>query len=414
MPKRPPPADPHPRPSDGKPGAAPSQPRDGSPAVAAAPPPAQPAEPRPILVLARDPAVIRAAQGAVRATGTEAPARPVGSAREALAAVLAADQPPRLLILEHGLAEDTEGLEAMLADPFGPTRAMLLHREHAEALDPRAVLAALRSQIRPAAEAGDAGTLRRGLEQDRVSVRYQPMVRLRDGAAVAAEALARWTQPPKLLAPDTFVPLVEQAGLGLALSMAVARRAAAELAGFLRRGRPLRYVSVNLPLAVLEEAGTVGWLRQILRDNGLRPHHLALELTETTPVHDPAPLRRALLRLRQAGFAVLIDDLCRDDEREALLHLPFSGVKLDRSFTTALPASARARRSAQRVVALARRHGMRVVAEGISTQAEWRAAAALSVDLAQGYAVARPMPAAVLPEWRHGWTPPALAHPQAR
>ena len=101
--------------------------------------------------------------------------------------------------------------------------------------------------------AEDTEAIRLGLLQGQVSVRYQPIVRIRDGRPAGAEALARWEAPTERCSPESFVPIVESAGLGLDLSIAVARRAAREFAVVRRsrrRGTNCR-VSVNLPLAVL-------------------------------------------------------------------------------------------------------------------------------------------------------------------
>ena len=364
----------------------------------------------PIMVLTQDQGVLRAARSAVSALGQPASGlQHAFSPQEALNAVLAADEPPRLLILEDGASGNgIDELRVATADAFGATRSMVLSRDHAAALSPRAIRAAMRSLPAATPLAEDTEAIRLGLLQGQVSVRYQPIVRIRDGQPTGAEALARWEAPTERYSPESFVPIVESAGLGLDLSIAVARRAAQEFAMVRRsrrRGRNCR-VSVNLPLAVLLQDDTAAWLGLILAKAGLPAHALALELTETTPVEDRSLLRRALLRLRRAGHEVLLDDLCLDDPRESLLDLPFGGVKLDRSVTAAMRHSHRARNMVRRVVRQADSAGMRVVAEGISDLGLWRAAAAAGVSHAQGYAVGRPMPAEVLPVWSRNWTQP--------
>ena len=141
----------------------------------------------------------------------------------------------------------------------------------------------------------------------------------------------------------------------------------------------------------------------------MHPRDLAIELTETTPVRDGGALRRALLRLRRAGHDVVIDDLGLQDERSWLLDLPFTGVKLDRSLVLALPNSARARRELGGIVRRARRGGLRVTAEGISSALLWRTAGSLGVDEMQGFAIGRPMLAEGLPAWASHWPATGLA-----
>jgi EAL domain-containing protein (putative c-di-GMP-specific phosphodiesterase class I) len=126
-------------------------------------------------------------------------------------------------------------------------------------------------------------------------------------------------------------------------------------------------------------------------------------MTETAPVLDRPALRRALERLRNAGIAVLIDDMGLDEDRTDLIALPFAGIKLDRHLVTAMPSRRRARAEVQKLVRMAHAAGMSVTAEGVSNACLWRAVAAAGVDNAQGYAIARPLPAAALHAWKGAW-----------
>jgi EAL domain-containing protein (putative c-di-GMP-specific phosphodiesterase class I) len=240
-----------------------------------------------------------------------------------------------------------------------------------------------------------------GLINGEVAVHYQPVVRLADRRPVMVEALARWNRSPVPVSPSCFVPLAEGCGLVRALSVLVATRAAAELAPLwqtLRLG-----VSVNLPLALLLQPDLVCWLRRALRTGGLRPAQVALELTETSAVHDRSALRRALLRLREAGHRVLLDDIILHDDRTWLLGLPFSAFKLDRSLVERLPEDAHARHEVRRLVRLAEAGGKQVIAEGISHRRLWGSVRGLGVHHAQGFLVGRPQPATGLPGWCSGW-----------
>ncbi len=367
-----------------------------------------------ILVLARDAATGTVLLDALAAAGAGDGARSVSSAREALAAVLAPGTPPRLLILDAGASgRDLHALRRAASDPFAATRLVPLPPDWPRgAPDLAAVLAALSPEPPPPlAPARDAASLRRGLALGEIAVRFQPIVRIADRLPVAVEALARWDAPHAPLGPDDFVPLAERAGMGSALSAAVARRATAELAPLF--GTLACRLAVNLPLRTLLDPASRDWLSRAARDAGLRPGALTLELTETTPVRDRALLRRALHRLRDAGLPVTLDDLCLDDGRDALLDLPFAGFKLDRSVVAAMPRSHRARREVARLVRLAERRGMTVTAEGVSGRASWRAVAAAGAHLAQGFAVGRPVMASLLPAWSRAWAQ-AWARPLSR
>nr|WP_264185761.1 EAL domain-containing protein [Roseicella aerolata] len=256
----------------------------------------------------------------------------------------------------------------------------------------------------PAAPSVSDGTVRdlqEGLARGEISVHYQPVVRMADRRPVMVEALARWHRPSAPVPPDRFVPLAERAGLARCLSLAVAGTALAELARLWPRLR--LGVSLNLPLALLLQPDLLSWLGRALGRQGLGPRQVALELTETTPVHDLAQLHRVLLRLRAAGFRVLLDDVVPGDGRERLHRLPFSGLKLDRSLVERLPGQAQSRQEVRRLVRLAETQGQAVVAEGVSDRRIWGALRGLGVHYAQGYGIGRPVPATALPDWWAGW-----------
>lgn len=243
--------------------------------------------------------------------------------------------------------------------------------------------------------------LRAGLAQGEIAVRYQPVVRVRDRRPMMVEALARWQPASGDVAPDHFVPLAERAGLVGELSAIVATAAIADLGPLWSRLR--LGVTINLPLMLVLQPGLTAWLDRAIGWSVLAPRQVAIELTETTPVRDPAGLQRALLRLRAAGYRVLLDDVTLQDDRDRLLALPFSGLKLDRSLVERLPQDGRARRAVRRLVAEAEARGQTVIAEGVSHPALWAALRGLGVHFAQGYAVGRPLPAAALPRWAADW-----------
>lgn len=248
---------------------------------------------------------------------------------------------------------------------------------------------------------GSAAALRDGLARGEIGVHYQPVVRLADRRPVMVEALARWNRPDAAVSPETFVPLAERAGLGRSLSVSVAGTAAVEIARLWPRLR--LGVSINLPLEQLLQPDLQSWLGRALGRHGLRPRQVSLELTETTPVLDLAHLHRVLLRLRTAGYRVLLDDVALRDGRARLHRLPFAGLKLDRSLVERLPAEAHSRQEVRRLVKLAASQDQVVIAEGVSDRRIWGALCHLGVHYAQGYAVSRPLPATALPGWWAGW-----------
>lgn len=243
--------------------------------------------------------------------------------------------------------------------------------------------------------------LRRGMEQGEISVRYQPVVRLTDRRPVLVEALARWQSAGQAVAPAEFVPLAEAAGLVGELLAIVTRTAIADLGPLWPRLR--LGVTINLPLALLLRPELAAWLDRARAHSALTASQVALELTESEPVRDMGGLRRALGRLRGAGYLVLLDDIAPDDARARLYALPFAGLKLDRSVVARLPRSAATRQAVRRLVLASGRRGQMLIAEGVSEPAHWTALRALGVHAAQGFAVGPPIPAAQLAGWSAGW-----------
>jgi EAL domain-containing protein (putative c-di-GMP-specific phosphodiesterase class I) len=372
-----------------------------------------------VLVLARDPAVIAAAEKAVRAE-RRGPATLVGSGREALAHLAApGDALAHLVCDPTAVTSHWPQVLANLADPSGTTRLVLVTATNGDsALPPdRDRLAA---ELREAAAPLDplppepASALREGMARGEIGVRYQPIVRVSDRKPVMLEALARWHREDSMVPPAAFVPIAEKFGLLSALSAEVTRCVARDLPTLpqaLRLG-----VSVNLSLPLLLSSDLLPCVERVAHRAGLKPSGLLFELTETAEVEDRSALRRALARLRAGGHKVLLDDLALRDERRGLLDLPFTGFKLDRRFVEALPDDAAARNETRSLMRHAEAWGQVVVAEGVSDERVWRAVRGLGIHLAQGFAVGRPLPAAALPVWLQVWrgSGPArgAAHPR--
>ncbi len=368
-----------------------------------------------MLLLARDPTIISAAQAAARGLDCSPPLL-MQDGRDILAHIFSAQEPPQQIVCQPSVAGATwPALVATATDPFGATGLVVVKESGSGDLEPKhgltwataepvSLARALRraGQIRPQVPTEDPVALATGLRRGEIAVRYQPAVRISDRKPILLEGLARWQRRDDTpLNPDAFVPLAERSGLGRALSIAVAHRAFSEMANAAARiGASL---SLNLPLNVMLEGDVLSWLRDVQSHTHFPFSALILEMTETIPVLDRTALRRALTRLRNAGLAVLVDDMGLGDERAALLSMPFSGIKLDRHLVAAMPTSRRARAEVEKLVRKAHAAGMTVTAEGVSDGRLWRAVAAAGVDHAQGFAIARPLPAAALGAWHYAW-----------
>jgi EAL domain-containing protein (putative c-di-GMP-specific phosphodiesterase class I) len=379
--------------------------------------PAKPDEAR-MLLLARDPLVISAAQAVARGMERSPPLL-LRDGREMLAHLFSSGAPPRQIVCQASAAGASwPALLATATDPFGSTDMVVVADRPGTATadgqpsagitwamaEPLSLARALQQAAltRRQVPTDNPDELAIGLKRGEIAVRYQPAVRISTRRAVLLEGLARWQRPYDTpLSADSFVPMAERHGMGRALSIAVAHRAFTEMAAAAARiGAAL---SLNLPLNVLVEHDVMSWLRDLQASTRFPLSSLMLEMTETSPVQDRSALRRALCKLSQAGLPVLIDDMGLEEDRTSLLSLPFAGIKLDRHLITAMPTRRRARAEVEKLVRRAHRAGMTVTAEGVSDACLWRAVAAAGVDNAQGYAIARPLPAAALRAWQDAW-----------
>jgi EAL domain-containing protein (putative c-di-GMP-specific phosphodiesterase class I) len=242
------------------------------------------------------------------------------------------------------------------------------------------------------------------LADARIETRYQPVVRLVDRVPVGLEALARMNHPVHgTVLPDEFVPQIEDAGLAARLTELVAASAFADMAGPALALLPLS-VSLNFPLDVLLLTTALTRLEAQRKAAGIAVERVLIELTESRPVEDMVALRRALEIIRGAGYQIVIDDVGPAVPKlDALLDLPFTGMKLDKDLVVRMQTVPEAMTMVQRTIEIAKQRGLTVVAEGIEDAETWHLAARLGVDQAQGFLVAHPMPAAAVAAWLASW-----------
>lgn len=235
-----------------------------------------------------------------------------------------------------------------------------------------------------------------------IEARYQPIVRLADRVPVGLEALARLNHPTRgRMLPHRFVPQMEDAGLAPLLTQRVANRAFADMAGVLAPHR--LDVSLNFSLDVLLVAAALTMLDEQRRLAGIDAGQVMIELTESRPVEDIAALGRTIESLRALGYGIAIDDVSPAVPRlDALLELPFSAIKLDKTIVLNLDA-AEAQAFVGRIVETAAARGMTMTAEGVENAASWHRLRALGVDHAQGFLVARATQVEDVPAWLARW-----------
>jgi diguanylate cyclase (GGDEF)-like protein/PAS domain S-box-containing protein len=236
--------------------------------------------------------------------------------------------------------------------------------------------------------------LLRALERDQLSVHYQPIWALETGKIVSFEALLRWHHPERgPIAPDLFIPFAEETGAIVEIGRWVMAQACRQLASWHRRfpDRPLS-VSVNVSPAQLRRPEVVVDLLAAIRDAGVVPADVWLEVTEHSYVHDDVTQWATALRAAGAHFA--LDDFGTSYCSLAYLkRFPIEGLKIDRSFVSGLGAGTADRSIVRAVLAIADSMDLRVVAEGIETEEQRKLLIELGCRLGQGYLRSRPVPA---------------------
>ena len=229
---------------------------------------------------------------------------------------------------------------------------------------------------------------------------FQPKVDLVTGRVVGAEALARWRHPAYgLLGPESFLPPLAAAGYLDELSWIMLALGALEAGRWRNAGLNLS-VSVNVSATSLADPSYADAVTQIVVGQGLEPNKMILELTESEAIRNVAVALENLTRLRMKGFGLAIDDYgVGYSSMQELSRMPFTEVKIDRSFVVAAAASEKHRLMIAHTVEVAQLLGLKTVAEGVETRPEMELLARLGCDMIQGFLVAEPMDGHELLRW---------------
>ncbi len=245
-----------------------------------------------------------------------------------------------------------------------------------------------------------AGGLRHAIDADELAIHYQPQVDLATGRPVGAEALLRWRHPEHgLMPPVEFIPIAEQTGLIVPLTMHVLDAALLQVSVWREDGLDLT-VSVNLSPRVLAEPDLPERVAGLCRKRHVSPRALVVEITESMIVADPERALPVAEQLSRMGVTVSLDDFGTGfSALDLLKRLPVSEVKIDRSFVLGMLDDTRDRAIVRYTTGLARELGMQVVAEGVETAALHDRLVELGCDVGQGYLYGRPMPAPEFTRW---------------
>jgi len=237
--------------------------------------------------------------------------------------------------------------------------------------------------------------LRRAVERKEITVKYQPIYLLGTGETDGVEALARWKHPEfGDIPPAKFIPLAEEIGLIDKLFEQVLRRACREIGSIntqLDSGLGLS-LSVNLSCRQFAQASLVNRVKHILNETDFSPFDLKFEITESVFFEHPERAVEILHCLRELGIEIDIDDFGTGySNLGCLIELPISTLKVDRSFVEMIDEKGCNDEIVRAIVVLARNLGLRVVAEGIETEAQLNKLKSLECEGGQGYLFAPPM-----------------------
>ena len=235
--------------------------------------------------------------------------------------------------------------------------------------------------------------LRNALAAGQFELHFQPKVRRDNGALAGFEALLRWRRPGHgLVSPLEFVPIAEQLGLLVQIGGWVVDEACRQMAAWRAEGLGRIPVAVNLSPSQLASASLIDHVAVSLQTCGIGAGELEMEVTESMMMEDPEQAIAILHRLRALGVRLSIDDFGTGYSSMAYLkRLPVDTLKLDRHFVTEIATDTRDADLCAGVIALAHKLGLKVVAEGVETEAQRRALAERDCDLFQGWLFARPM-----------------------
>jgi EAL domain-containing protein (putative c-di-GMP-specific phosphodiesterase class I) len=237
--------------------------------------------------------------------------------------------------------------------------------------------------------------LRRAITRKEFFVNYQPIVSLETGKVSSFEALVRWRHPERgLVGPSEFIPVAEETGLIIPLGQWVLNEACRQVREWQKLHLADEHVtiSVNLSSRQFSQADLIEQVSSALRESGLRPGCLKLEITESMVMENIDTAIDMLMQLRGLGVGLSIDDFGTGYSSLSYLHrFPIDTLKIDRSFVTQMTDNTENAEIVRTIVTLARSLDMDVIAEGVETREQLRQLSALGCDYGQGYLFSRPV-----------------------
>ncbi len=238
-------------------------------------------------------------------------------------------------------------------------------------------------------------SLRHALEREELQVYYQPLVNLKTGRIVGAEALVRWQHPERgLVSPDKFIPVAEETGLIMPIGEWVLHTACKQTKLWQTAGFSSLRVAINLSSRQFSQIDLRKQLVQILMETGLDPKYIELELTESMLVQNTEVAIRRLNALKALGVEIAIDDFGTGySSLSYLQQFPFDILKIDRCFIRNITENANNAAITKAIIAMAKSLNLKLIAEGVETEAELSFVYQQQCDGMQGFLFSRPVPA---------------------
>ncbi|WNR46726.1 EAL domain-containing protein [Paenibacillus roseipurpureus] len=248
--------------------------------------------------------------------------------------------------------------------------------------------------------------LRKALERKEFEVYYQPQIDVNSGRVIGVEALIRW-EHPKLgfISPVEFIPIAEETGLIIPIGEWVLKEACRQNKEWQNQGFPAMRMAVNISSRQFKQSNLIAIVSKALEESGLEPHYLELELTESI-IQDSKYAIMTMHQLKQMGIYLSIDDFGTGYSSLSYLKLfPIDSLKIDQSFTRNMFEDDKDAALVHTIISMAHNLDLKVIAEGVETEAQLAFLSQRQCNEAQGYLFSRPLPAHAISELiKHPYT----------
>lgn len=260
------------------------------------------------------------------------------------------------------------------------------------------------TQVAGVAQKSEVIDMAHAVASDQFCLHFQPIVEIATRRVKGLEALARWSHPSRgLLLPETFLEQVINDGLMQALTDMVVHTTVLQASKLKQRGEDLT-LSMNVTASTLLDLSLPDRIANLCKEHNAPADKLILEVTETEAMRDTTRTMDVLLRMRIRNIGVSIDDFGTGfSSLRELQRMPFSEMKIDKSFVMDMADNKDSAVIVSSIIDLAHNLGIKVIAEGVEDPRAWQMLAERGCDYAQGYLMARPMPAAELGDWLDRW-----------